>query len=816
MKRRNYLRRVLMIFFVMLLAVFSATAVSASADENKDTEALAEAAEQETEIVVSGEGENPETPAPEYELSRAVLSGEVLSYTGSERVKESVAVFGNITEQGETTEAELLEGTDYVLEYTDNLHAGTAVLTIRGIGHYDGKTLTETFEILQAGISGIELPSKKFEYTGAPITPEIKVFAFIADEWILLSGGSDYDVAYGGDNIHVGSVDITVTGKGDYTGSLTETFEIKGTLVSAELKYSSLKYNGTARKQSDSVTVTGNADGIVTTLKKGVDYGIAYAGNIHVGEAVMTITGKGRYMGTITKTYRIRPAEITSAKLKYAVMSYNGKARTQTGTTVVKSGNTVLKNKINYTVTYEKNTRIGTAVMTVSGKGDYTGTIIKTFAIKGRLTSAVLKYDSLKYNGTARKQSGSAIVRGNENGTIALLKRNVDYKISYANNKDAGTATVKITGKGRFMGTLTRTFRITPVSIRKVSLPYKSKLCREKALRPKPTVTANVGGKAVTLTEGTDYTVSYENNREPGTAAVIVKGVGNYQGTLKRTFQITRIKVVGSGGVRTLGYGSTGKSYDSLKAAVWSDSNGQDDQTWYTMSRRADGIWTAKVNFINFKGYGTATAHVYAGTEYLSAITFAIPKEEWLKAHSDRFKAEFLKGTNSYANIDYIQCAISIARNDYYGYDHTWRENRHTMSCAGLVGLCLTYCGYGDFIKDDPPEKIDGRRWGYLDLGTYSNKYDWTRIMLDEAHATWHAGLDGIQPGDVLYYDNNIYSNHTGFYLGNGATVESRAPRSLTSYTDEYGGEIAIFPRGLYEEKGWKGYFRIPNKNKAW
>ena len=218
MKRRNYLRRMLMIFFVMLLAVFSATAVSASADENKDTEALAEAAEQETEIVVSGEGENPETPAPEYELSRAVLSGEVLSYTGSERVKESVAVFGNVTEQGETTEAELLEGTDYVLEYTDNLHAGTAVLTIRGIGHYDGKTLTETFEILQAGISGIELPSKKFEYTGAPITPEIKVFAFIADEWILLSGGSDYDVAYGGDNIHVGSVDITVTGKGDYKG----------------------------------------------------------------------------------------------------------------------------------------------------------------------------------------------------------------------------------------------------------------------------------------------------------------------------------------------------------------------------------------------------------------------------------------------------------------------------------------------------------------------------------------------------------------------------------------------------------------------
>lgn len=275
------------------------------------------------------------------------------------------------------------------------------------------------------------------------------------------------------------------------------------------------------------------------------------------------------------------------------------------------------------------------------------------------------------------------------------------------------------------------------------------------------------------------------------------------------------IKVLGSGVVRTISYTPTMWTHNSLRLAVWSNANGQDDLLWQNMRKTADGSWTAEVEYVNFKGSGNATVHIFEGTKLVGEHSFQIPHEDWLKAQSDRFKAEFLHGTNPYANIDYIQCAINIAQDDYYGYGHTWRLDRHTMSCAGLVGLCLTYCGYGDFIKDDPPELYDGTRWGYLDLGTYSGKYDWTDILINEVGATWHPGLDGVEAGDILYFDTDKIVNHAGFYLGNDMSVEARAPLTQPSLNDDTGKEIAIFSSPFTEYK-WEGYFRLPRKNSAW
>ena len=87
--------------------------------------------------------------------------------------------------------------------------------------------------------------------------------------------------------------------------------------------------------------------------------------------------------------------------------------------------------------------------------------------------------------------------------------------------------------------------------------------------------------------------------------------------------------------------------------------------------------------------------------------------------------------------------------------------------------------------------------------------------MLGEVGATWHAGLDGIEPGDVLYYDYSLTVNHTGFYLGNGVTLEARGPATNMSFNDDSGAEIAAFGNGLAVFP-WQGYFRIPNRKKAW
>lgn len=881
---------ILLILFLAVLSINFGT-TNIFGDDPEDSSMAGEGSEIVSALEnTAGEGETKEVLA-EYDFSRAVISDEVLSYTGSETTKESVTVYGIVTANGETAEVQLAEGTDYVIDYANNINAGTAAITVSGIGNYAGKTLKETFDIEKAEIESIEIPEDTFVYTGALIEPAVEVYAVLGNESVLLDSLSDYDLCYtdnvdAGDaeitvtgkgnftgtltrtffiapatvtsvtpgykfmtytgeartqteatavscgdriltngidydisyenNIRIGTAVMTVTGKGNYTGTITKKFAIKGELVSADLKFSSLKYNGTARKQNGSVLVKGNNNGKKVTLKYGTDFKVAYADNTNVGTATMTITGKGRYTGTLTRTFSIVPAAITSVQLKYNTLTYNGRARTQTGSTVVKCGNNILTNGADYTVSYRDNTRIGTAVMTVTGKGNYKGTVNRKFAIKGELISAELKYDSLKYNGKARKQNGSVIVKGNNNGKTVTLTRGNDYKISYKNNTDVGTATMTITGKGNYTGKLTKTYKIKAAALKDAVLPKDTIIYTGKEIKPVPTVTAKVDGKAVTLTKGTDYTVSYKNNKDLGTATATVSGIGNYEGKLEKTFRIVRIKVSGSGTSRTVTVSSAYKKYRQLTAAVWSDSNGGDDKTWYTMGKNSKGNWTAKVDFINFKGSGTATAHIYAGSKYVCEISFTIPHGEWLTAHSERFKAEFLKGTNSFANIDYIQCAISIAKNNYYGYDHTWRDNRHTMSCAGLVNLCLTYCGYGDFIKDDPPEQLDGRRWGYLDLGTYSiKKYDWREIMEKEVGAVWHIGTAGIQPGDVLYYDIDLERNHTGFYLGNNATVESRGPATNFSYNDDSGAEIATFSNGL-NEFPWEGYYRIPNKNKAW
>ncbi|MBQ7184442.1 MAG: hypothetical protein IJR97_10715, partial [Clostridia bacterium] len=67
----------------------------------------------------------------------------------------------------------------------------------------------------------------------------------------------------------------------------------------------------------------------------------------------------------------------------------------------------------------------------------------------------------------------------------------------------------------------------------KYELPYNG-----KGRKPVPTVTAKAGGQTVTLEKDKDYTVKYENNKQPGTATVTITGKGNYTGTIVKTFMI--------------------------------------------------------------------------------------------------------------------------------------------------------------------------------------------------------------------------------------------------------------------------------------
>ena len=161
----------------------------------------------------------------------------------------------------------------------------------------------------------------------------------------------------------------------------------------------------------------------------------------------------------------ISKASVTLSTSTYA---YDGKAKTPSVT--VKVGGKTLKKDTDYTVSYSNNTKVGTAKVTITGKGNYTGSVSKTYSIKNNFKKATISGISNKsYTGKNITQSITVKYNGK------TLKKGTDYTVSYSNNKSIGTATVKITGKGSYTGTITKTFKINPAKQEIQKLTAKSK-----------------------------------------------------------------------------------------------------------------------------------------------------------------------------------------------------------------------------------------------------------------------------------------------------------------------------------------------------
>ena len=161
----------------------------------------------------------------------------------------------------------------------------------------------------------------------------------------------------------------------------------------------------------------------------------------------------------------ISKASVTLSTSTYA---YDGKAK-KPGVTVKLNGKT-LKNGTDYTVSYSNNTKVGTATVKITGKGNYTGSVSKTFKIKNNFKKATISGISNKsYTGKNITQSITVKYNGK------TLKNGTDYTVSYSSNKNIGTATVKIAGKGSYTGTITKTFKINPAKQEIQKLTAKSK-----------------------------------------------------------------------------------------------------------------------------------------------------------------------------------------------------------------------------------------------------------------------------------------------------------------------------------------------------
>ena len=512
--------------------------------ENNIVAASASAGETAPVIIITGKGKYGGTIRKTFTIEPESLSEENddfditaanATYTGQEvtTVIEVKAKDGTL----------LVEGEDYQLgAYSDNINAGTGHVAIQGIGNYTG-TRQVPFFILPIEMEGAfqiaDIPQQV--YNSKEITPDVTVT--LSGTEIVLEEGKDYEVSYT-DNIEAGTATVIVTGTGNIAGTARAHFTIgKKPIntddgIASDMLLGDIEdqiYTGGGITPDVDLKFRNQEQEIDKQLALNKDYQLTYSSNVAVGTATVTITGVGNYQGSIESEFRILGPMKLADVAKIPVQQYTGNAVLPKPE--ITFAGKKLKENSDYTLEYANNVERGTATITITGQGWYTGTKKVTFDIAREFSNqTVIKgvASAYAYTGKAIKP----IIRVEDNGTV--LTKGVHYKVSYSKNINAGTATVTITGINQYSGTKETTFKITPLRLGRVKAgKVANQTYTGKAKNPKVKLTS---GK-ITLKEGTDYKLVYVHNKTPGKADIIIKGKGNYTGTKTVSFNIILSKL---------------------------------------------------------------------------------------------------------------------------------------------------------------------------------------------------------------------------------------------------------------------------------
>ena len=233
-------------------------------------------------------------------------------------------------------------------------------------------------------------------YSGVVQTPVVKINGVTATQ------GTDYSftVVEGGELKDAGTHSLTITGAGNYTGTVTKSFNINPKPISeltVTVASNAQTYDGT--QKTPGVTVKHGE----TELTKDTHYTVAYGDNINAGEnaGTVTITAKTgtNYTGNTTVNFTIQPMTVADSALEVTIapVTYGTPA-----SPVVKLGDKALSAETDYDVTCA-NTNVGTQDAVISLKGNYYGgkTVQYTINAKPLDETAIQPISSQTYTGSA-------------------------------------------------------------------------------------------------------------------------------------------------------------------------------------------------------------------------------------------------------------------------------------------------------------------------------------------------------------------------------------------------------------------------------
>ncbi len=452
----------------------------------------------------------------------------------------------------------------YALGYGTNASANPEVYTIETetfsfeapeyqnpdltfLGWYDPETQERITSIEKGSIGDITLYAKwegiwaawedceQKTYTGNAVTfDQITVYSGLEP----LRPGLDYTISYS-NNVNAAEESakkpptVIVAGKGNYTGSYTRIFSIKpvdiGQSNAVAIEKMAVPLSG-KRKQKPIPTVVWNN----TKLVYNKDFIVSYPDEpAQVGKYRVIVTGKGNFIGTAETTLTITDnaecVAMGSVKVTKKIPDQKlvkGIAEIEEDLITLKYKGERLKPKVDYVFDTSQYYGAGTHYVTIRGIGEkYIGEIVTTFRVQGTKVSA-LKVDSVVYTGNMikpiiRDKNGQQLIEGE------------DYVMhSLTGTESVGTAKITISGKNAYYGTVVKSFRVTPHAIDdtdvSVTFAKAGSMQSYEKNGAKPKLKVTYAGRQ--LKEGTDYVLSYRNNKKIGNVATVtITGKKNFR-----------------------------------------------------------------------------------------------------------------------------------------------------------------------------------------------------------------------------------------------------------------------------------------------
>ena len=398
--------------------------------------------------------------------------------------------------------------------------AGKLVITPKSINPEDGKTGIQVTKPDDTMYNGEELKNK-------PTVEDTKTGATLVEN-------VDYILSYSEDVINAGTVTVTITGAGNYEGTVATSYEITPRKVIMTSADGSKVYDGSALTKNK---VTESEDGFVKD--DGATYNVT-GSQTETGSSKNTFTytlnektlEKNYVIETKEGTLEVTPVTdkvVVEIKGKTKTETYNGNTHEVEGYDVTNISNALyLEEAIHFEGAAKASRKdVGTTYMGLNAS-QFSNTSANFTNVTFKVTDGWLKVDpksidpedektgiqvtkpdDTMYNGEEQKNKPTV----EDTKTGATLVENVDYTLSYTAAVNAGTVEVTITGKGNYTGTAKTSYEITKRSVTLTSAsdskPYDK--------TPLTNKNVTIGGFGFVKDEGATYNVT-GSQTEKGTS----------------------------------------------------------------------------------------------------------------------------------------------------------------------------------------------------------------------------------------------------------------------------------------------------------